>query len=320
MKKNLLLIFSLSIIVFMSSYKMLDDVITKMGMQHQTAQYYISNNFLGNFDRGNADGNDFEIPYVKMLPSIIAGDKTTIAKDLCAYIKQYVNSQEFFDTYTKKRNEAKPTEEPWRPDQATIADQKKSIKENEKMLAEFKKNKQISAATIQQMEKGIADQKKMIEEWSDPAPNNTKWEKNYPVDPAVLIKRRLEEYLALVATVDFNATLTAPDKYGKKKFVNPEFEKKSEKWKAVFRAGKEVNDVVIAFAKDWLKGPILTAEKTSMKDYTTLNKSTGNAAGQTNTNSNSNANAPSPTIPVTEKKEKSSLLNKAKSKAKLILH
>ena len=49
-------------------------------------------------------------------------------------------------------------------------------------------------------------------------------------------------------------------------FVNPDYEKKSKKWKAIYRAGKEVNDAVTAFVKDWLKGEIIADVKTKMPD------------------------------------------------------
>jgi hypothetical protein len=70
------------------------------------------------------------------------------------------------------------------------------------------------------------------------------------------VKTRLNEYLELHATVDFNARLTGTG--SNQKFVNPAYEKKSLKWKAIYRAGKDVNDVAAAFAKDWLKGDVIS--------------------------------------------------------------
>ena len=84
-----------------------------------------------------------------------------------------------------------------------------------------------------------------------PFPNKEIWEKTYPADPALLIKKRLQEYLTLAATVDFKATLTGSGK--KQVFTNSAYEKKSLKWKAIYRVGKEVNDVVTAFVKEWMK-------------------------------------------------------------------
>src|SRR4029079_10611126 len=91
----------------------------------------------------------------------------------------------------------------------------------------------------------------MIAESEDPTPNKTKWEKKYPAVADTIIKRQLKEYLSLVASVDFNAELIP--KGGKKIFANPEYERKSERWKACFRAGKEVNDAIKSFVQQWLK-------------------------------------------------------------------
>ena len=76
------------------------------------------------------------------------------------------------------------------------------------------------------------------------------WQNNYPEDIRVLIKNRLEKYLNLAATVDFEAELVL--KNGKKKFVNPAYESKHSDWKTIFRAGKEVYQIVKPLAEDWL--------------------------------------------------------------------
>lgn len=68
-----------------------------------------------------------------------------------------------------------------------------------------------------------------------------------------MVRKRLQSYLSLVATVDFDAQLTNSNQYGIRKFVKPEYEKKDNRWKAIFRAGREVNGVVTAFVKDWMK-------------------------------------------------------------------
>jgi hypothetical protein len=78
-----------------------------------------------------------------------------------------------------------------------------------------------------------------------------KWEQDYPADVKLLIKKRLQKYLAIVSTVDFNAELK--DKGSRKVFVKDEYERKSSDWKMVYRAGAEVNGVAKSFAEQWLK-------------------------------------------------------------------
>jgi hypothetical protein len=55
----------------------------------------------------------------------------------------------------------------------------------------------------------------------------------------------------LTQGIDFNAALK--ESGGNKVFVNPAYEKKSNKWKMAFRAGKEVTEAARAFAQQWLK-------------------------------------------------------------------
>jgi hypothetical protein len=115
---------------------------------------------------------------------------------------------------------------------------------------------------IKKVEAGIADQKKMIASSGDPTPNKTKWQKLYPENPEVAIRARLEEYLKLANTIDFNAALTVAGK--KKPFSNPAYEKKDLKWKAIYRAGKDVNAVTTAFVKEWLQQGVKLASVSSV--------------------------------------------------------
>ncbi|MEK7225908.1 MAG: hypothetical protein AAB221_09525, partial [Bacteroidota bacterium] len=96
MKKKSILIFAFSASFALTAFKIADDIITRLGMQQQTAQWHIIRNFVGRFDSGpmqqeTEDGpansvytqlQSFRLPYAKLLPNIIAGDKTTAAKEL----------------------------------------------------------------------------------------------------------------------------------------------------------------------------------------------------------------------------------------------
>lgn len=272
---SLLLLTSL----FFCAFKTAENIIQRLGMNQENAKYFILSNLIGSFETGpmetpaEDDGSaedayqqmkSFRIPYARLLPAIVKGDKAEAARELCAYIKMYVNSSDFMDDYKKRREAAKPTSEPWRPDADMIEGQRKSVKDMEKQLADLKKQKGISPEIIIAFEKSLKDQKNNLADWEDPHPNLTRWEKSYPENPAPVVKQRLQDYLALAATVDFNAALMAPDKYKRVKFVNPAYEKKPLKWKACFRAGKEVNDVVTAFVKEWLKGEIISDVKSKM--------------------------------------------------------
>ena len=72
-------------------------------------------------------------------------------------------------------------------------------------------------------------------------------EKRYSSDVNELIKQRLNEFLELSATVDFDAQLNG------RMFANPAYEAKSQQWKMCFRCGKEVITAAREEAKAWLK-------------------------------------------------------------------
>lgn len=256
----------LSGVFLLTAFGLADDIIAKLGLQSSVARQYILSNIAGDFSNepisegGETDSNDayaqlkeFRFPYTKQLPAIIQGDKVTAAKELCAYVKTYCTGDEFAEMYRKKREAAKPVSEPWRPDAEQLKAQQESVEELGKQLAELKKNKQIPASALNAMEKTYGDAKKQVEDSKDPTPNKTLWEKKYPADVKIAVRNRLKEYLEIAATVDFSAQLTPPDKYGRKKFINPAYEKQTLKWKSIFRAGKEVNVAVTAFIQGWLK-------------------------------------------------------------------
>lgn len=276
MKKKKTVIFTILILTVAATvYGFTADIIERLSLQKQSANLYILNNFAGDWTSNGDFGQDtgvsgnwqsidfqlkqFQIPNSRTLSAIVSGDKVSAAKELCAYVKQYVESPEFIAAYKAKREKAKPASEPYRPDAATIKAQKDSIRETEANLVKLKKMKMMTAAQLAQVEKGIADMKKQVAEWDDPAPNKTRWLKKYPEDASLMVKQSLEEYLATAATVDFNATLTPAGR--KQKFTNPAYENQSLKWKAIYRAGKDVNSEVTAFVNNWLKEGIKTADK-----------------------------------------------------------
>ncbi len=275
MKKNTIAAFAVTGLFALTAFTITDNIITRLGMRQAEAKEYIFGNMVGDFvylPNGEnwkaSHGDAFKIPTVKLLPDIIKGDKAGAAKELCTYVKMYCNSEDFINDYNRHRNMFKPANEIAPTPEVKVANQnlinmyKESIASYEKYLADAKKKKDANSIAL--YEKSLADLRKQVAALEDPTPKKTAWEKKYPVNPAPFIKTRLEEYLSLVATVDFSAKLTS--KGDKMIFVNPDYEKKSKKWKAIYRAGKEVNDAVTAFVKDWLKGEIIADVKTKMPD------------------------------------------------------
>lgn len=270
MKNNKLLLTATAIACF--AFVKYTGIVDNLGMNESDTKEHILKNIVGrqseepieaeetfdSKDKAYEELKTFKIPYARLLPQIINGDKAAAAKEMCNYVKEYVNSQEFIDDYNNLREQTKPVSEPQQMDEATLKSLKAQLKEAEKSLAMMKGNKYIPASTLKQYEKSVADLKKQIPEKTDPTPNKTKWLKLYPENPANAVKKSLEEYLKIASSVNFKAETTGTGK--RKKFVLAEYEAKSLKWKAIYRAGKDVNDVTVAFIKEWLKGDIISKE------------------------------------------------------------
>lgn len=93
---------------------------------------------------------------------------------------------------------------------------------------------------------GIPKFGKMLENKINNKIDKAENEKKYPSDPDELVKKRLTDFLAISATVDFDAELNGG------RFVNPEYEKKSPDWKMCYRAGKDVVEAARVEAQKWL--------------------------------------------------------------------
>jgi hypothetical protein len=94
---------------------------------------------------------------------------------------------------------------------------------------------------------GIPRFRKILDNAVDNAIDSKDNEDRYPADPQKLIKRRLEEFLEISESVDFDAKLHGSS------FANAEYEAKSDKWKMCYRAGKEVIGAAREEAQTWLK-------------------------------------------------------------------
>jgi hypothetical protein len=332
MKKRTLTILAIAACLAAAAFKIADDIITRLGMQQQNAQQHIINNLVGRFSTGpissGEDGNpnslysqsqSFKMPWAKMLPDIISGDKAGAAKELCDYVKRYINSEEFITQYDKAREDAMPLEDKG----ATLATLKGNNIVFEKNINNYKTDTKYVAEQQKLKDENQKRIDAMLEAAKKSFPGKDIWEKTYPADPAPLIKKRLQEYLQIAPTVDFTAKLTGSGK--RQIFVNPVYEKKSLKWKAIYRAGKEVNEVVTVFVKEWLKGEIISATKVKMTALTETPAPSGN--NKTNGSNPAAATAPEATVSTaaspaannTAAKPKKSLFNKIKDKTNTVI-
>lgn len=206
------------------------------------------------------------------IKNITTGDRTAVVKDLLNYTKTYIQSSEFKNAYLEMRKQRTPVE-PKQPEsedeirQKSINSVKEGITNIEKaMKSATSQNKKLYQDTYDMLQKQLKDyqdpnneliklmvqgQKSQFEfQLNDYKEQLKKWQVDYPESPSLFIKRRLQQMLDATADVDYNAELT--ERNGKKYFVKPEYERKSNNWKYAFRAGKEVTETARAYARQWI--------------------------------------------------------------------
>lgn len=195
--------------------------------------------------------------------------RAAFVRAAAAFAKAYVNSDTFRQGYADSREGAKP-----KPPEAEGSSTSDEAKERKQAIEQARANLK-TAKTAQerdmyaQIVKSLEDMDKMMSsqemqammasagkaqretEAKEYQADLKKWETDYPKDPNLLVARRLKEFLAMSATVDFQAQTVKKGRV--LKFVNPAYEEKPEDWKICFRAGKEAVDAARAVATEWLK-------------------------------------------------------------------
>ena len=166
-----------------------------------------STKIIESFGRG-ALVTDYDV--VKKARSLPEAARVEGARQLVRYAREYTQSAEFKKQYSR-----------WRDEQL-------GYKQKKKGLGSLNPMKMIDKAIDKQLNKGDDDKK-------------------YPANPDELIKKRLESFMEISATVDFDAQLNGS------MFANPEYEKKSDQWKMCFRAGKAVIAAAREEVATWLK-------------------------------------------------------------------
>jgi hypothetical protein len=192
--------------------------------------------------------------------------------ELGQYVKGYVSSDEFRKEYESYRS----AQLPFTP--AKPGDGLKRIEdENRKQLAKAEERLRLARPEDKAMyEKEVAFWKKQVAPYENHsskeyaaqeknaqalsdlfamANKNKKqnFENNFPADVQDMIRLRLEAFLEMSATVDFQAALKKDEYLDKMFFVNPQYERKPNEWKLCYRLGKETTETVREFAKEWLQ-------------------------------------------------------------------
>ena len=242
--------------------QMAGDFLTQLGIDKNSADEKITGSILG----GSLDAYG-----LKNFRNIAKGDRAAVTTDLLNYTKKYTTGAEFLKEYARMKEGHKPErpvmQTPEEMRSSLIAAYKKSIADTEETLKTADANMKPIFQNV------LESAKKQLKEAEDPnnkqIANYTKnydgmmknveasykmqlgeWEKKYPSDARFYVKMRLEEFMNETKDIDFSAELVA--KNGMNLFVNPTYERKSNRWKMAYRAGKEVVEPARKFVAAWI--------------------------------------------------------------------
>jgi hypothetical protein len=255
---------SILLLAFSRTEKMADEFWKQLGLTQQQTDEKIKTSFLNGY---------LDYYGVKNIKNIATGNRSAITKDMLTYAKNYAGNPSFLKLYDSERKAAKPQD----PDKnvktkeevrkQAIADMQKSIDAAEETVKKYPAMEKDARPTIDMLKASLKEYKDPNSQYIESLyqyeilsrdqrvaqyeQDLKKWDENYPADFKLKIRKYLEKYLSLANTVDFNAALQ--EKYGKMRFVNPDYERRSSDWKLIFRAGKEVYGVTKPFAEQWLK-------------------------------------------------------------------
>jgi hypothetical protein len=200
--------------------------------------------------------------------------RVSLVREIGAFARSYARSEDFASRYAEYRENQKPSAP--QPFTGVEGIRKEQREQFTRSIRESKVSLQGQTGEVRKMlEDGIKAMEKALKDLDDP--NNpllskemndmmkqswdqeqveykravAAWEKEYPVSPQVLVKKRLAYFLELSATVDFSAKLGKGEE-GKMVFLNPQYEAKPYDWKLIYRCGKESVDAARSVAQQWL--------------------------------------------------------------------
>jgi len=203
----------------------------------------------------------------KLLPAAARGEAAAAG---VAWLKAYTATPEFKQQYAQIRESHKPAPPEFAgtpDDEMKQADdeQKQQAEQSKKAIATLPADQRaqieeaMKAAQAAMAQMNTPEMRKMrldaivagrAERTTQYEQELATWKRNYPESAGPVIAKRLREFLAVSADVDFAATLTPRN--GKMVFANPAYEQKPGQWKMCYRAGKEATAAARAAAQAWL--------------------------------------------------------------------
>ena len=239
------------------------DVLSQLGITPEAAKEAAASIISGGIFNPGLPASAF-----KLLPPTARAEAATAG---AAWLKAYTATPEFAQRYAKVRQAHKPAPPVF---EGTPEEELKKQSDEQKQAAEESKKAIASLPPDQRkaLEDALKSTTDMIAAMESPEQKQIRleaiktmraeraqqyqqqlanWQRDYPDDPKPMIARRLREFLALSADVDFGAELRSDG--GRMLFVNPAYQAKSAQWKMCFRAGKEATTAARVAVQAWLK-------------------------------------------------------------------
>ena len=239
------------------------DVLVRLGIDRASA----GSNILSSLTSGYV----YDSTAAKAFKALPAPARVDIVRAGLEWAKAYTGSAEFKSAYAKLRESGKPAPpEPVPSAEETLAKMKADMQKGIENMRQVQATADVE--TKKSLEEAIKSMQAQLEEFeknpqmkenlrlgaemqrtankNDYEARMKAWNDDLPEDPGALVAKRIRQFLATSADVDFSAALTP--RGDKMVFVKDEYEQKPAYWKTCFRAGKEATEAARAFAHAWL--------------------------------------------------------------------
>jgi hypothetical protein len=238
-----------------------DGILQQLALSEGEAKESIRTNFMK---------GELYVPDNKTIKGLAVAKRALTVKELGGYIRQYLESQEFNKAYQEARAAARPA---GKGDLKALINERLSVigeelKDAEEKVktasSDIKKLYELSVNQLKQERDALKnsthpmhkDYVANLEEESEESITQRKmaadyFNKDYPPTVRELIQLRLQKFLEVSASIDFNAKLVQQGQVTV--FADPALEAKDGNWKKLFRTGPETIGAARLFAKQWLQ-------------------------------------------------------------------
>jgi hypothetical protein len=246
---------------FIAAFAFNSELLKRLDLSEQEAKEAIRDNFI----RGG-----LWFPGNQTIKALAVTKRAATVKELGSYIRQYIESPEFNKAYQEARAAAKPA---GKGDAQTLINERLAAIEEELTEAEEKlkaatgdrrKLHELSVSQLKQERDALKNpshpmHNDYVENLTEETEENAAQRKmeadhfanDYPSTVKELVRLRLQKFLDVTATINFNAKLVQQGNI--KVFADPALEAKDSDWKKLFRAGPETIGAARQFAQAWLR-------------------------------------------------------------------